>query len=89
MSAASDLIERMEAETGQCINDNEGDNMAMCGLLGAMSRLLGQSPDSYREHDDVAVGVLIKHQMSSEYQREQESNRWIAELLAGGISLMI
>ena len=64
MSAASDLIERMEAETGQRIDDNDGDNLAMAGLLGAMSRIMGQSPPTYRERDDVAAGVLIKHQMS-------------------------
>ena len=44
MSAASDLIERLEAETGQRIDDNDGDNLAMAGLLGVMSRLMGYSP---------------------------------------------
>lgn len=86
MSAASDLIERLEAETGQRIDDNDGDNMAMAGLLGAMSRLMGQSPASYTERDDVAAGVLIKHQMSPEYKREQESKEMMAAMLAGGMS---
>ena len=54
----------MENETGQRIDD--GDNLAMAGLFGAMSRLLGQSPPAYQERDDVAVGVLIQHQMSPE-----------------------
>ncbi len=86
MSAANDLIERMEAETGQRIDDNDGDNNAMAGLLGAMLRTMGQSPASYREHDDVAAGLILKHQMSPEGQREQESKKRMAAMLAGGMS---
>lgn len=86
MSAANDLIERMEAETGQRIDSNGGDNNAVAGLIGAMSRLLKQSPPSYTERDDVAAGLLIKHQMSPEGQREKESNEMMAEMLIGGIS---
>ena len=86
MSAASDLIERLEAETGQRVDDNDGDNLAMAGLFGAVSRALGQSPPSYRERDDVAAGLLIRHQMTPEYRRERESKRMLAELLAAGLS---
>lgn len=86
MSAASDLIERLEAETGQRIDDNNGDNLAMAGLLGAMSRLVGQSPPSYTERDDVAAGVLVKHQMSPKYRQEQESEELMVAMLAGGMS---
>lgn len=86
MSAANDLIERLEKETGQRIDDNDGDNLAMAGLLGAMSRLMGQSPPSYRERDDVAAGLLIQHQLSPEYQQEQEAKELMAELLASGMS---
>jgi len=86
MSEANDLIERLERETGQRIDANDGDNMAMAGLFGALSRMLGQSPDSYTESDDVAAGVLIRHQMSPEYQREQESKRMMAEMLRNGLS---
>jgi hypothetical protein len=86
MSAASDLIERMEAETGQRIDSNDGDNLAIAGLLGAMSRLIGKSPASYTERDDVAAGILIKHQMSPEGQREEESKRAMAVMLASGMS---
>jgi len=86
MSAASDLIERMEKETGQRIDDNDGDNMAMAGLIGAMSRLMGQSPASYTERDDVVAGALIRHQMSPEYKREQARKEMIAAMLAGGMS---
>ena len=86
MLKANDLIERMEAETGQRIDDNEGDNLAIAGLLGAMSRMMGKSPDSYTEREDVVAGVLIKHQMSPEYEREQESKELIAALLISGMS---
>ncbi len=86
MTAASDLIERMEKETGQRIDDNDGDNMAMAGVFGAMSRLMGQSPSTYQERDDVAAGVLIKHQMSPEGQREQASKDMLAQMLRGGMS---
>lgn len=86
MSAASDLIERLEAETGQRIDDNDSDNLAMAGLFGAISRLMGQSPKTYRECDDVAAGLLIKHQVSPEYQREQEGKKIMAAMLAGGMS---
>ena len=86
MSAANDLIERLEAETGKRIDDNDGDNMAMAGLFGAVSRLMGQSPPSYQERDDVAAGVLIRHQMTPEYRREQEANQVMASLLASGMS---
>ncbi len=84
MSKASNLIERLEQETGQRIDDN--NSMAMAGLFGAMSRLIGQSPSSYKERDDVATGLLIKHQMSPEYQREQEANQMQTAALVVGMS---
>ena len=86
MSAASDLIERMESETGQRIDSNGGDNNAIAGLLGAMSRISGLSPASYTERDDVAAGLLLKYQMSPEGQRQKESDELLASLLAGGMS---
>ncbi len=81
-----DLIERLEAETGQRIDSNDGDNLAMAGLLGAMSRLMGKSPSSYRERDDVAAGVLIKHRMTDEYKQQQERDKAISEMLMSGLS---
>ncbi len=86
MSAASELIERMEAETGQRIDSNDGDNNAMAGLLGAFSRMMGQSPHSYRERDDVAAGLLLRHQMSPEGQRQRESDAMLAAMLRSGLS---
>ena len=74
MSAANDLIERLEKETGQRIDDNDGDNLAMAGLFGATSRLLGQSPPSYRERDDVVAGLLIRHRMTPAYREKEKGN---------------
>jgi len=84
MSAASDLIERLEQETGQRVDDE--NSLAMAGLFGAMSRLMGQSPPTYRERDDVVAGLLIQHQMSPEYQREQAEKQKMAELLTSGMT---
>lgn len=87
MSAASNLIERMEKETGQRVDSNDGDNNAVAGLLGAMSRLLGQTPTSYTEQDDVAAGLLIKHHMSPEWDNEEAQNeKMTAMLLSEGMA---
>ncbi len=86
MTAENDLIERMEKETGQRIDDNDGDNNAMAGLFGAMSRIMEQSPPSYQERDDVAAGILIRHQMTTEYEQEQQRQALITEMLISGMS---
>jgi hypothetical protein len=86
MSEASDLIERMERETGQRVDDNGGDNMAVAGLIGALARMMGKTPSTYTERDDVAAGVLIKHQASPAYKREQESKEIMVAMLMGGLS---
>ena len=84
MSAASDLIERMERETGQRIDSDDPNNMAMAGLFGAVARMMGKS--SHDERDDVFAGLLVIHQMTPEYRNEQASRKMIASLLAGGLS---
>lgn len=81
---ARDLIERLERETGQRVDDNGGDNFAMAGLFGALARAMGQS--NHQPRDDVAAGVLIRHQMTPEYEAEQRSKRMMAEMLAHGVS---
>lgn len=85
MSAASDLIERMEKETGQRIDANDGDNMAMAGIVGALSRLMGKSPASYRERDDVAAGVLILEQAKPEYQQRKAAEEAMLALFIAGL----
>ena len=86
MSAASKLIERMECETGQRIDASDGNNLAIAGLLGAMSRMMGQSPASYTSRDDVAAGALIQHQLSPAGQRERESEKMLTAMLVSGMS---
>lgn len=83
---ATDLIERMERETGCRIDENEGDNLAMDGLFGALARIMGKSPKSYREYDDVAVGLLIKYRMSKQYENDQRGKEIIASMLSKGLS---
>lgn len=89
MSAASDLIDRLEKETGVRIDAHDahdGDNIAMSGLLGAMSRELGQSP-GLGERDDVAAGMLLHHKMSPAGKREKESKDARAALLSASLGL--
>lgn len=84
MSAASDLIEKAEREAG-CRVDSDGfDNSAMAVLFGALSRAMGKS--NHRECDDFAAGTLIKHNISEEGQREQESKEMMANMLMAGVS---
>ena len=85
MSDASELIGRIEWETGRRVDDG-GDNAAMDAVFGAMSRVLGQSPSVYRERDDVAAGALLRHQMTPAYQREQKSKEALANMLLLGFS---
>lgn len=86
MSDASGLIERMERETGQRIDANDGDNLAMAGLFGAVARLMGKTPSNYAERDDVAAGILIRYQMTPEYAREQQAKAMLAGMLRSGLS---
>jgi hypothetical protein len=83
-SAASDLIERLEGETGQRWDANDGDNATMAGLIGAMARMMGNS--RHEERDNVAAGVVMRHRMSPEYQRELESREMLGNLLVAGFS---
>lgn len=65
MNEASNLIERMERETGCRIDDNGGDNLAVAGIFGALAREMGNLPKGYKEHDDVAVGTVLRHQLGA------------------------
>ena len=80
----ANLIERMEAETGQRWDSNNGDNAALAGVFGACARALGQS--RHNPHDDVVAGVLIRHKMTPEYKRKQQADELMAELLISGFS---
>ncbi|MCP5018883.1 MAG: hypothetical protein GY938_26945 [Ketobacter sp.] len=79
---ANDLIERLERETGQRIDDD--NSLSFAGLIGAMSRELGKS--NHQRRDDVAAGVVIQHQMTPAYKRQQEADEMLASLLMSGLS---
>ena len=81
MLSANELIERMEKETGQELDVSDPHNVVVAGLLGALSRAMGQSPQSYGEQGDVVAGVMLRHQMTSAYQREQKSKEALVEVL--------
>lgn len=74
----------MEGETGQRIDSNDGDNMAMAGLFGAIAREMGKS--NHERRDDIVAGVVIRHQMSPEHEREQQSKKMLGKLLMAGFS---
>lgn len=81
MSAASDLIERAERESGQRINEPNSNAIAI--LLGALSRELGQH--RFPERDDMAVGLLIQDEIAN----GEERRRWresLVGLLQVGLS---
>lgn len=84
MSTASELIERMERETGQRVDSNGFDNNAIAGLIGALLRETGRS--GHRSRDDVAAGTLARYQMSPAGQAEREANEMFVNLLLSGLS---
>ena len=83
MSAANDLIERMERETGQRID--EPGSLAFAGLMGALARGLGVS--NHEEMDDVSTGLLLKHQSSHEYKAEKRGKELSALLFMAGLGI--
>ena len=83
-NAVAELIERMEQEAGCRVDDNSGDNMAMAGLFGALARAMNKSCHS--EKDDIAAGILLRHQMTSAYAEEQASMRMVARMLMSGMN---
>lgn len=82
MTAAGDLIKKMEQETGQ--RWDEKGSLALSGLFGAVARMMGKS--NHAERDDVVAGVVIQHQVSEEGRREQEAEAALVELLRAGMS---
>lgn len=77
-----EMIERIERETGQRWDDPRGT--ALSGLFGAVARAMGENPHGPK--DDVAAGLLLQHQMTPEYAREQAVRQMMADMLAGGMA---
>lgn len=81
MSAASDLIERAERESGKRW-DEPGSN-AIAILMGALSRELGQH--NFSERDDMAAGILIQDDIVNGKTKRQSRDTLVA-LLGLGLS---
>ena len=77
MSAANDLIERMERETGQRID--EPGSLALAGLMGSLARGLGVS--NHEKRDDVAAGLM----MTPEALKKQRYKEMAALLFVAGM----
>ena len=89
MSESNDLIERMERETGQRIDDNDGNNNAMAGCIGAIARLMGKTAHTNYADDpnmDVPVGMYLKATSTPEYKARERSNEMLASMLVAGVS---
>lgn len=89
MSAASDLIERMERETGQRIYDNDGDNNAVAGCIGAIARMMGNTAHTDYADDpkiDVPVGMYIKATSTPEYKARERSKELMLEMFMAGLT---
>lgn len=83
--AANDLIDRLERETGCRIDDNEGNNAAMDGIMGTMSRLMGKSPSTYTEHDDVAAGMYLRMTSTEEYKQRKAADEAMISLFLASL----
>ena len=65
----------------------ENSDSVMTGLFGAISQALqGTQYGGDPVGNDLAAGVVIRHRMSPECQREQEAKQMLAGLLVGGLS---
>ena len=77
MSAANDLIERMERETGQRID--ETGPLALAGLTGALARDLGVS--NHEKRDDVAAGLMMTPEaLKKQRHKEMTTNQMLATI---------
>jgi hypothetical protein len=84
MSLASDLIERCEKETGQRVDDPNGNAMTM--LFGALARQLNEGQTNLTGRDDYAIGALVQHQMSPEGKQQKQSEEVLRQALLSGLS---
>lgn len=95
MSEADDLITRAEEIAG-CRWDDPNNSNGLAAVFGAIAREMGkagmgpmaQHPRSMlsTDRDDVALGVLIQHEMSPEGQRKREADEMMIAMLRAGLS---
>lgn len=90
LGEAARFIELAEQEAG-CRWDDPNNPAGMASLVGALARAMrdngmgGPSPAFQQRRDDVAVGMLLMHEMSPEGQRQRETDHMLAEMLRAGI----
>lgn len=78
------IIEAHEAYQDQ--RYEESDNV-MTGLFGAIAQALqGTHYGGDPVGNDIAAGLLVRHQMSPEGQAKRESDRLLAQMLMAGLS---
>lgn len=78
------VIEAHEAYWDERYEDSDS---VMTGLFGAVAQALqGTQYRGDLVSNDIAAGTLVRHQMSPEYQREQEARQMMADLLLAGLS---
>jgi hypothetical protein len=83
-SAATNLIEEIERQTGNRIDANDYNNNGMTMLLGAMAGILEGTRTSYR--DDYARGVVAQYHLSAEYKQKQIADQMLGDLLMNGFA---
>jgi hypothetical protein len=81
----TNIIEKIEEQTGQRYDSNDGDNDTMTTLYGMLAIALSGN-DVYKESDAFPVGVYLKHQMSPEGNAEREAGRHLKNLILSGLS---
>jgi hypothetical protein len=90
METAGDLIERMEREAGCRVDDNDGNNLAVAGLMGAMARLMGKTAHTDYANDpkmDIPVGMYIQATNTPEHRAREAAGRAMAEMLCAGMPM--
>lgn len=78
------VIEAHEAYQDERYEDSDS---VVTGLFGVMAQALqGTRYGGDLMGNDIVAGILVRHQMSPEYQREQEAGQMMADLLLAGLS---
>lgn len=83
MNKATELILEMEEKAGQRVDENGFDNLAMAGLFGAIGRAMGIN--KHLPKDDVAAGVVLRHQASPEFEHVKKMDEMLASAISAGI----
>ena len=81
-SAASELIERAERESGGNFDDPDNPD-AINIIFGAVARAMGKT--QHKELDDLAAGILIRDDLENG-EADRRRQKMLAALLCMGMS---